>query len=276
MADTAYSVQYKDEFIEGFEQGQSMLRVAVTTDAMSKGNQAVFDIVDSGGAAAVTRGVNGLIPARADNETQVTLTLQEWHDKPRKTSFNIFASQGDGRKKMQMSTRKVMNRKIDDDIIAALNTGTNTLSAAAASLAQVQNAIAKLGRQDVDVDEEDNMFFLASLSFRAELMQIKEFNSHDWVEIKPLVGPVKKYMRWSGVNWIFSNRVPGVGTNAEKLFLFHKAAIGHAANTPEASIAAGYNDEDDYSWARSSIFMGSKLLQNKGVLVVSHDGSAIG
>ncbi|GJD92929.1 phage capsid protein [Methylobacterium iners] len=276
MADTAYSVQYKDEFIEGFEQGWSVLRSAVTVDAQTKGNQAVFDIVDSGGAAAVTRGVNGTIPARADNDTQVTLTLREWHDKPRKTSFNIFASQGDGRAKMQMSTRKVMNRKIDDDIIAALNTATNTITGGAATLALVQNALAKLGRQDVEVEDEEHIFWLASLSFRAELYQIKEFNSADWVETKPLNGPVQRYKRWAGVNWAFSNRLPGVGTANEKGFLFHQAAIGHAANMTEASIAAGYNDEDDYSWARSSIFMGSQVLQNKGILVVPHDGSAVG
>lgn len=276
MADTAYSVQYKDEFIQGFEQGWSVLRSAVTTDAMTKGNQAVFDIVDSGSASAVTRGVNGLIPARADNETQVALTLKEWHDKPRKTSFNIFASQGDGRAKMQMSTRKVMNRKIDDDIISALNTATNTYTGGPATLALVQGALAKLGRQDVEVEDEDHIFWVASLSFRSELYQIKEFNSADWVETKPLNGPVQRYKRWAGINWIFSNRLPGVGTNNEKGFLYHDAAIGHAANMQEAAVSAGYNEEDDYSWARSSIFMGSQVLQNKGILVVPHDGSAVG
>lgn len=276
MADTAFSVQYKDEFIEGFEQGASLLRAAVTNDAMIKGNQAVFDIVDSGGASMVTRGVNGIIPARADNETQVTLALAEWHDKPRKTSFNIFASQGDGRAKMQATTRKVMNKKIDDDIITELANGTNTQAAAAASLSSVQNALAKLARQDVDVDEEDNIFLLATPSYRAELMQITSFTSADYVEMKPLAGPVKKYVRWAGVNFIFSNRLPGVGTSTEKCFLYHRAAIGHAANMAEGNVVAGYNEEDDYSYARSSIFMGSKILQNKGILVLSHDGSAIG
>lgn len=276
MADTSFVVQYRDEFIAGFEQGTSMLRSAVTTDAMSKGNQAVFDVVDSGGATPVTRGVNGLIPARADNETQYTLSLTEWHDKPRKTRFNIFASQGDGRRKMQMTTVKVMNRKIDDDIIAELANGTNTLAAAPATLAQVELALGKLARQDVDVDDAEAMYFVASPSFRAELYQIKEFNSRDWVEVKPLVGPVKKVLQWGGFNWIFSNRVPGVGTSTEKLFAFHRSAIGHAVNTGDMSVAAGYNEEDDYYWARSSIFMGSKILQNKGILVVTHDGSALG
>jgi hemin uptake protein HemP len=36
----------------------------------------------------------------------------------------------------------------------------------------------------------------------------------------------------------------------------------------------GYDEEQDYSWARASAFMGSKLLQNSGVVVITHDGSA--
>jgi hypothetical protein len=39
-------------------------------------------------------------------------------------------------------------------------------------------------------------------------------------------------------------------------------------------VKAGYNEEDDYYFARSTVFMGSKLLQTKGVVLVNHDGSA--
>ena len=117
MADTAYQIQYRQEFIAGFEQRQSLVRNTVTTEAVIKGNQATFLVADSGDATAVTRGVNGLIPARADNLNQYTATLQEWHDLVRRTNFNIFASQGDGRRIMQDTTMAVLNRKIDSDII---------------------------------------------------------------------------------------------------------------------------------------------------------------
>lgn len=58
----------------------TVTRDTVTTEAVIKGNTAVFLVADSGGATAVTRGVNGLIPARADNLTQNSCTLVEWHD----------------------------------------------------------------------------------------------------------------------------------------------------------------------------------------------------
>jgi hypothetical protein len=111
MADSAFQVQYRQEFIAQFEQGQSWLRNVCTTEAMIKGNQAMFLVAGSGGATAVTRGLNGNIPPRVDSLTQVPATLVEWHDKPQRTEFNIFASQGDGRRIMQSSTVKVLDRK---------------------------------------------------------------------------------------------------------------------------------------------------------------------
>jgi hypothetical protein len=49
------------------------------TEAVIKGNTATFLVADSGGATATTRGANGLIVARADDLTQTSATLQEWH-----------------------------------------------------------------------------------------------------------------------------------------------------------------------------------------------------
>ena len=57
----------------------SWLRRTTVTEAVIKGNQATFLVGGSGGATAVTRGLNGLIPARADNLTQTPVTLTEWH-----------------------------------------------------------------------------------------------------------------------------------------------------------------------------------------------------
>lgn len=274
MADSAFQTMYRDEFIAGFEQGVSMLRQCCVTESLNKGSSAVFLVADTGGAEPVTRGLGGDIPARPDNLNQFTATLVEWHDKPRRTGFNIFASQGDGRKIMQDGTVKVMNRKIDQDIIGELSNGTQTTGGAVkASLDLVTYALAILGNGEVDIEEEDNMFAVITPAFNSFLLQVKEFSNAQYVDVQPLVGPARKYRRWAGFNFIVHPRLPGRTTTAEKCFFFHKNAIGHAVNDGEMKVAAGYNEEDDYYWARSSIFMGSKLLQNSGVVVVTHDGS---
>lgn len=275
MSDTAFQVQYRQEAIMGFEQGMSLLGSAVTTEAEFKGNQATFLVADSGGAVARSRGVNGLIPSRADNLNQYTATLVENHDLVRRTGFNIFASQGDGRRIMQDTSRKVINKAIDQDILGELaNCTLYTGAAVTASLALVTKVETILGNNEVDMEEEDNLFFVASPAFRAYLRQIPEWTKGSYVEIKSLTGAIRTYFRQWGFNWIFHPKIVGKGTASENCFAFHRAAIGHATNTGGMQALAGYHEEQDYSWARTSVFMGSKILQNNGIVKVVHDGSA--
>lgn len=271
MADSAFQTQYRQEFIAGFEQTQSLVRNTVTTETEIKGNSAVFLVADSGAATAVTRGLNGLIPARADNLTQNTVTLAEWHDLVRRTQFNIFASQGDGRRIMQETTMGVVNRRIDSDIITQLNTATQTTGAAAtASLGMAMHGLAILGNNSVPLD--GNVSALITPAFYAYLMQTKEFASADYVNNKPFEGQLTMF-RWANVNWIVHPNLPGKGTAAEKCFMYHKNSIGHAINTGGIDTAVGYDDEQDYSYCRASAFLGSKVLQNSGIVVLNHDGS---
>jgi len=280
MAENAPQTQYRQEFIHGFEDLQSRLRSTTITEVMIKGSTATFLVADSGSATAKTRGANGLIAARADNLTQLSATLQEWHDLVRKTSFNIFESQGNQRKIMQATSMGVINRKIDDDIIAQLDTFTNdTGTAAPASLDMIVKAKVILGNNFVDISDEENLFGVISPAFEGYLEQMTEYSSSDYVAVKIHDGATKLYRRWLGINWMVHPRLTnsvgagGSGTS-EQCFMFHRNSIGHAVDKAGLASPIGYNEEQDYSWCRVSIFMGSKLLQNAGGVMMKHDGSA--
>lgn len=271
--------QYRDEYIHGFEDRQSILRAATVQEAQVKGNEATFLVADSGSAEAQTRGVEGLIAARGDNNTQNVCLLQEWHDLVRKTNFNIFASQGDQRRIMQATTMAVVNRKIDDLIIAQLDTATNdTGSAAVASLDMVVYARTVLGNNFVDLSDEDNIFGLITPAFEGYLMQIPEYASSDYVDVKPFTGPARRFRRWMGVNWMCHPRLTGsVGAGAagtsEQCFMFHRNAIGCAVDKSGIDTAIGYDEEQAYSYCRVSVHMGARLLQNSGICMMQHDAS---
>jgi hypothetical protein len=279
MAATAFQRQYRSEFIAGFEDGQSRLRATTVQEAQIKGNEAIFLVADSGSATAVTRGVDGLIPARGDNLTQNTATLTEWHDLVRKTNFNIFASQGDQRRIMQMTTMKVINRRIDDTIIAVLDTATNNSGVAAqASIDMIVWARTILGNNFVDITDEDNMFGLISPAFEGYLMQVPEYSSADYVSVQPFTGPAKTFRRWMGVNWICHPRLTnsvgagGSGTS-EQCYMYHRDSIGCAVNKDGIQSPVGYDEEQGYSFARVSYDLGAVMLQNSGVVQMLHDGS---
>lgn len=281
MAATAFQTQYRQEFIAGFEQRQSLTRDFVTTEAVIKGNTAVFLVADSGSAEAQSRGVNGRIVARNDNNTQNTCTLSEWHDLVEKTNFNIFASQGNQRAIMQMSTMAVINRKIDSQIITELNTGTVTIGAAGTipSVDLFQNGRVKLSNASVPWDS--NITLLCQPSFIAYLEQAPEFANAEYVNTRPYANEgdaawrdKPMAYRWRNAMICEHPNLPGKGTSSEKSFLFHKSAIGHAANTAGLDSAVGYNEEQAYSWARASMDMGAKVLQNSGIVVITSDGTA--
>lgn len=277
MAANAFQTQYRDEFIQGFEQRQSLLRMTTTTETNIKGNEAIFLVADSGGATAVTRGPNGLIPSRDDDLTQNTVTITEWHDLVRKNRFNIETGQSNQRAIMQETTMAVINRKVDSQILVELATGTlDTGTATTASLSLAMKALTILGNNDVPYDGK--ICAVITPAFYAYLMQTKEFASVDYVKGKPMEDGVDhmtyNMFNWANVKWIVHPNLTGAGTSSESCFMYHETAIGHAAAVNDMDSKVGYEDEQDYSWARATIFMGAKLLQNSGVVEMVHDGSA--
>ena len=113
MSVEAAVAKYRKEFVASFEQDVSLLKMATTKESMTDGLTCTFLVSGSGGDTAVTRGTNGQIPYGNPTNTQYTATLVEKHAPYELTGFNIFASQGDQNRIMQMASMNVINRDID-------------------------------------------------------------------------------------------------------------------------------------------------------------------
>jgi hypothetical protein len=277
MSIEAAQVQYRQAFIDQFEGKASIFRTMTTKESVIKGNTATFLVAGSGTDTAVTRGTNGQIPYGNPTNSQVSATLVEKHAPYELTGFNIFASQGDQKAVMRKASMNVINRDIDLVCLAELANATiDTGAYATASVAMVEKAKGYLGNNDIPIEEEDNMFAVVSAGFMSYLRQTTEFASADYVDVKPLVGPTRRMLRWNGVNWAQSARVTGVGTSTELCYMFHRDALGYAVNVGEDSIHIGYDEKQDTSWTRATIFHGPKILQNTGIVQLKHDGSAFG
>ena len=275
MADSAFVTQYRKEHVAAFEQNYSLLRATCVREAVIKGNQAVFLVAGSGGLTAVSRGVNGLIPYNTVSNVQNTCTLAEYHAPFERTGFNIFASQGDQKRIMQLASVAVLNRNIDQIITSQLDTTTATTgTATTANLPMVIHGRTILGNNSVPLWEEENIFCVITPAFEGYLMQATEFSSADYVEVKPFAGPAKQMRRWMGCNWFVHPNLTGRGTTAEKCYMYHKNAIGHAANSSEMDVKVDYDSKQDLSWSRATLFHGSILLQQTGIVQMLHDGSA--
>ena len=273
MAVAAHINAYREEYVPIFERGESQLRAACVQEVNVSGRDVVFLTAGSGSAEATTRGSNGLITPRSNANTQNTCTLVELNDLVEGTKFTYDLSQGNQRMIAAKTSADVIHRKVDDQIIAQLDTATINDSASVASVSKVMTAVATLGNANVNIGEEDNMFGLITPSFYGYLMQVPEFTKSDYVEIKPFSGAVKRYRRWAGINWIMHSGLTGLGTASEKCYLFHRNAIGHACRTQDLDTDAGYDGRQAMYWTRSSAWAQAKLLQNSGVVQMLHNGS---
>ena len=192
------------------------------------------------------------------------------------TGFDIFANQGDQKSIMMKASQAVLNRDMDQIIIDQLDTATQTTSTAVpASLNLVLRAKTILGNNEIDLTDEDNLFAAISPAFEGYLMTVTEFASADYVDVKVFNGPSKRMRRWAGINWMVHPNLTGNGTSSEKCYMWHKSAIGHAANTAEMMVDAGYERKQQVSWTNASLYHGSKLLQNTGIVQMLHDGSGL-
>ena len=273
MANIQAQVQlYSDEFIEGFEQRNSKLGATVTRQGIVKGNQYTFLVVGSNGQVAKTRGTNGKIPVQTDDETQVTVTLAEYHDKRQKTNFNVFAGQSDQRRIMQLNSMAVINRTQDLQILDELANCTQTVSNTAATASLEMVLTAKTGLTNNEVPNDGNISAVITAGFEADLMKLPEFTSADYVTDKKLEKAPTEF-NWMGVHFIVSSLITGVGTASELCYMYHKSAIGYGIDRQGISVHGGYNDEEDYYWTRTSFFANPKLIQNEGIVLMKHIGT---
>lgn len=276
MTVAAQLATYRREYVRSFEARKSDLAaVATTKETMTEGLTATFLVAGSGGATAVTRGQNGLIPYGQTANNQITATLVEKHAPFERTGFDIFASQGDQKKIMMEGSQAVIKRDMDDTIIAELANATQDFGTGTLTLSTVLGAVAILGNNDVPTEDMNNMFGLLSPAAYAYLMQLNTFTSSDYVDIKPLSGPNRRMLRWAGVNWMVSSRIQGKSTSSELLYIWHKDSLGYAINVGEDKVYAGYDEKQDTSWTRATVYHAAKILQNSGIVKITHNGSGI-
>lgn len=275
MAVQAAVTQFRQETVAQFEQTTTQLSGSTTKESMRSGLTSVFLVSGSHGDTAVTRGANGDIPYFGPQNNQISIVLKERHAAKELTGFDVFASQGnqaDGLRRMVMA---IINRDRDLTILAALAAATQDYGNGTMDLNFILGAVAILGNNQVPTDEVDNMFGVVSPAAWAYMLQFPEFSNAQYVDVKPFAsGTSVKYKRWADINWIKSPLVTGVGTDSEILYIYHRAALGYSASLSEEKVFAGFEEKHGRSWARAEIFHEAGLLQNSGVIKITHDGSA--
>lgn len=274
MAYPVTATQYRDEWIHEFQRGETYLKDTVSRETILNGHSSAVWAIAGQSSGMSERGVNGLIPTRNANDRQVSAELKEKHSLENNTSFNVFTSQGGKlREVMQKRSRMDAVREIDDEIIRALSTATNVYNGGTAvtmTLGRMVDIISDLWEGNVD----ERVTFLHTPKSWARLLTMPNFTSSDYVDRKPLMDEAPRPVIYANAWHMIHNGLPGRTGATAQMFVYAKSAIGHAlADGDDIKVAAGYNDEQDYSWDRATIYHRALILQQAGVLKVVHDDS---
>jgi len=261
---------YREEYVAAFEVRQSYLRDAVTTEAMLKGTSAIF-LVTGRADTMKERGVDGMIPAANELDSQITISLKEMHHRATQTGWDIFTGQSDRRRILQERGMKAANKEIDDAILTALDATTteyNSGSAFTLTYGRIVDVLSEL--YEAEVDNDGAITCVWSPKSYAKILTFAQATSIDYVDRKPLLDGPQPF-RFLGANHIMHPRVPGAGGATAKNFIFHKNAIGHAIDNAGIKTDIGFNGEHDYSYARHTLYHGAKILQMSGVIQCTND-----
>ncbi|AXV15117.1 hypothetical protein CYG48_05025 [Neorhizobium sp. SOG26] len=268
------AAQYRDEWVHEFQRGETYLKDTVSRETITHGHSSAVFAIAGQSSGMSERGVNGLIPTRNATDRQVTVELKEKHSLENQTSFNVFTSQGGKlREAMQKRSRMDAVREIDDEIIRALSTATNVYNSGTAitmTFARMTDIISDLWEGNVD----ERVTFLHTPKSWARMLGWQQFTSADYVDRKPLMGDAPRPIMFANAWHMLHNGLTGRTTNSAAMYVYAKSAVGHALATGEIKVAAGYNEEQDYSWDRATIYHRAVILQQAGVLRVNHDDSA--
>jgi hypothetical protein len=262
--------KYREDYIKSYEVEQATLPPTVRQDSQDKGGSTIFLVSGSGGRTAVTRGPRGLIPPGDNVQSQVTLTFREDHDYVPITNFNIFRAQGDQLRMMREQSLGVIHRKQDEIVIDALETFTVTLGAVVptAIMEAAARASTILYNAKVGLYTTGNLFAVITPAvYNYMVLNVPQFTSVDYTGSKKVdkgaPGPTMRTM-FMGFEWIVHPDLPGAATSSSTNFFYHKEAVGYSVSSRGIDPQAGYNEEQDYSWRRTTIYHGSVKLQNSG------------
>jgi Phage capsid protein len=274
------SADINDSFIKQFE---AEIHVAYqrmgsklgncTRKKTVKGSSTTFQKVGKGTAGQKTR--HGNVPTMSIDHTPVEVTLADYYAADYIDKLDELKIQHDERNVVSTAIAGALGRKVDDLLITALETTTNSVASGAAGLAtsasrtKVETVFEYFGNQDVPDDGE--RYFPVSPAGWLDLMTQDAFARMEYVgpDNLPFKGGMVaktwltfKFFQHSGLNKTSATRVSPV---------FHRSAIGHAVGQEVTGARFDWVPEKQAHLGVASLSMGAGLIDVTGTYKVSYD-----
>jgi hypothetical protein len=281
---SSFTVQYEKDAHEAFQRNGSRFKSAVRFRDGVVGASTIFQKIGKG--VATTKARHGTITPMNQDHTPITCTLADfyagdWVDRLDEAKTNI-----DERKLLASGGAKALGRKVDAQILTALDgTSNDAATVVVTSDAAVLNGMIIVAETAMTLDsfEEGMMYGVMSPRMWSRMMRLKQFSDADYVgsegmEFAKSAPVAQRWKFWYGIMWTSFSGLPGGGTSASKGFIWNKSAVGFAAGAHPANLASVSGEESsvgaDITWHgdRGAHFVnhamsgGACLIDDAGVI----------
>jgi len=284
----AFVRQYESEVHHLFQRQGGYLRSTVRTKDGVVGSSTTFQKIGTG--IATTKARHGVITPMNQDHTSVQCTLSDfyagdWVDKLDEAKVNH-----DERMAIAMGGAWALGRKVDDQIITALDTTTTTaVTWVYTSVMGIENSLLATVRSldNANVPNDGQRYCALTPHAYSAAMKVESFASADYVS--PNNQPMEQGMpsfnwrRWMGVNWTVHTGLPNAGSSSSaKGFIWHKFSVGYATGAFAGNAAQNQAVSADITWHgdRAAHFInhmmsgGACLIEAAGVFELDLDDSA--
>jgi predicted RNase H-related nuclease YkuK (DUF458 family) len=261
--DIAFIKQFEAEVHMAYQRMGSKLRNTVRTSGNVRGSVVRFQKIGTG--AASTKARNGNVTAMELVHTNVEATMADFYAAEYIDKLDELKTNIDERQAVAQSAAAALGRKTDEIIYTAMDTGANATQigavGSAVSKADLLSLFETFG--SADIPEDGNRYLAMSPAGYADLFNITEFASSDFVgdQNLPFAGgmTMKDFLGFK----IFSTSAVTAGKN----LAYHTSAVGLGVNA-DVSTELNYVPEKASHLATSMMSMGAVVINDNGVYEV--------
>jgi hypothetical protein len=265
MANTisvAFIKQFETEVHMLYQRMGSKLRNTVRTTNVT-GSTARFQVIGKGTASTKSR--NGNVTPMELAHTNVEATMADFYASEYMDKLDDLKININERQAVAQSAAAALGRKTDEILITAMDAGANSTqigaTGSAVSKADLLSLFETLG--NADVPEDGQRYLAMSPSGFADLFNINEFASSDYVgpQNLPFAGgmTMKEFLGFK----IFSTSAVAGGKN----FSYHTSSVGLGINA-DVQTEVNYIAEKVSHLATSMMSMGAVVIDSDGIYEV--------
>ena len=261
--DIAFIKQFESEVHMAYQRMGSKLRNTVRTSGNVRGSVVRFQKIGTGSASTKAR--NGNVTAMELVHTNVEATMADFYAAEYIDKLDELKTNIDERQAVAQSAAAALGRKTDEIIYTAMDTGANatqiSTTGTAVSKANLLALFETFG--SADIPEDGNRYIAMSPAGYADLFNINEFASSDFVgdQNLPFAGgmTMKDFLGFK----IFSTSAVAGGKN----FAYHTSAVGLGINA-DVQTEVNYVAQKVSHLATSMMSMGAVVIDDDGVFEV--------